>query len=108
MMWWMSLGIVVSEVRRTRSPKNDIVNMNNTVTYPIVAHVNSLGVLEADSPMSNTVSRSVISDDRGGSILRVAQILQNLSGRGKRHPYSASEEAETTLGMMVLMESMAR
>ncbi len=70
----MGFGKIISQVRLTRTPEDDIVTVGYSITYPVISHVNRLGTLEADGLVGNTVRGGVIGD-YWGCVLRVTKVF---------------------------------
>ena len=68
MAGWMCFGVVVGEIVFTRSPSDGVIAELDTVSDPVVAHVDGFGAFEADGVGRNTLGGGVVGDEWGGAL----------------------------------------
>ena len=86
-----------------------VVTESDAVSYPEIPHIDRLRALESYSAACNTQSCSVVSEDwsRGLRSCRVWRVGTVACPFRNRAASSASDAADTTVGMIELTMSMA-
>ena len=78
MAWGMDLGEEIAVVVFAGPPEYAILSTLDSVSDPVVSHVDGLGSLQSDFVVCNVVCCGVVGDHRGG-LLRVSKVCEGVA-----------------------------